>query len=168
MAKFQAKRISRQYKQINAGEPDEVFPLLCPVREADWLPDFKSDVIFSSTGISEEGAIFQTTQDDGVSIPWIITRYEPNTLIEMMYIVPNIRVVRINIQLTLDRSNKQHTETTITYTQTGLTEKGNTEVNKFTEERFHKQMEYWEKAINFYLEHGMIISSEEHYTPSHK
>ena len=166
MSIFQANRITRQYKQINAGVPEEVFPLLCPVRESEWLPGFKADIIFSSTGISEEGAIFQTIQDDDVSIPWIITRYEPNTLIEMMYIVPNIRVVRINIQLTpLD---KQHTEARIVYTQTGLTEKGNAEVDKFTEKRFHQQMDYWEKAINHYLKHGKIISTEEHYTPSHK
>jgi len=84
----------------------------------------------------------------------------------MMYIVPNIRVVRITIQLT--SRDKQQTETRIVYTQTGLTEKGNVEVEKFTEDRFHQQMDYWEKAINFYLIHGKLISSDEHYLASHK
>ncbi|MHA1376538.1 MAG: hypothetical protein ACTSR7_19845 [Promethearchaeota archaeon] len=54
MSKFQSKRISRKYKQINAGQPDKVFPLLCPVRESEWLPHFKAKVIYSSTGISED------------------------------------------------------------------------------------------------------------------
>ena len=166
MSKFQSKRISRKYKQINAGQPDKGFPLLCPVRESEWLPHFKAKVIYSSTGISEDGAIFQTTHGDDVPITWIITKYNPNSLIEMMYIIPNIRIVRINIQLV--NHDKEHTETTIRYTQTGLTERGNAEVEKFTEERFNHQMEYWEKAINFYLIHGKMISSDEHYIPSHK
>jgi len=59
MPKFQAKRISRQFTQINAGQPTDVFPLLCPVRESEWLPDFKANVIYSSTGVSEDGAIFE-------------------------------------------------------------------------------------------------------------
>ena len=164
MSKFRSKRISRKYIQINAGQPDKVFPLLCPVRESEWLPHFKAKVIYSSTGISEDGAIFQTTHDD-VTITWIITKYNPNSLIEMMYIIPNIRIVRINIQLV--NHDKEHTETTIRYTKTGLTERGNAEVEKFTEERFNQQMKHWEKAINFYLIHGKIIPSDGHHIPSH-
>ena len=166
MSKFRSKRISRTYKQINAGQPGKVFPLLCPVRESEWLPHFKAKVIYSSTGISEDGAIFQTTPSNGVPVTWIITRYNPNNHIEMMYINPDSMIVRINIQL--EKHNERHTETTITYTKTGLTERGNVEVEKFTEERFNHQMEYWEKAINFYLIHGKMISSDEHYIPSHK
>jgi len=84
----------------------------------------------------------------------------------MMYIIPNIWIVRINIQLV--NLDKEHTETIIRYTQTGLTERGNAEVEKFTEERFSHQMEYWEKAINFYLMHGKMISSDEHHIPPNK
>lgn len=165
MSKFLSKRISREYTQINAGPPEKVFPLLCPVRESEWAPHFKAKVIYSSTGISEDGAIFQTTHDD-VIVTWIITKYNPNSLIEMIYIIPNEQVVSINIQLV--NHDKKHTKTTIRYTKTGLTERGNTEVEKFTEESFNQQMEHWEKAINYYLLHGRIISSENHYLPSHK
>ena len=166
MSKFRSKRISRKYIQINVGPPDKVFPLLCPVRESEWLPHFKAKVIYSSTGISEDGAIFQTTHGDGEPITWIITRYKPNSLIEMIYIIPNILIVRINIQLV--NHDKEHTETAIRYTYTGLSERGNAEVEKFTEERFNHQMEYWEKAINFYLIHGKMISSDDHYKSPHK
>ena len=149
---------------MNAGQPDRVFPLLCPVRESEWLPHFKARVIYSSTGISEDGAIFQTTHDDE-KITWIITKYNPNSLIEMMYIIPDTMIVRINIQL--EKHDKKHTKTRIRYTKTGLTEKGNAEVEKFTEERFNQQMEHWEKAINFYLIHGKAISTEGLHMPSH-
>ena len=137
---------------------------MCPVRESEWLPHFKARVIYSSTGISEDGAIFQTTHDDE-KITWIITKYNPNSLIEMMYIIPDTMIVRINIQL--EKHDKKHTKTRIRYTKTGLTEKGNAEVEKFTEERFNQQMEHWEKAINFYLIHGKAISTEGLHMPSH-
>lgn len=164
MSRFLSKRVSREYVQMNAGQPDRVFPLLCPVRESEWLPHFKARVIYSSTGISEDGAIFQTTHDDE-KITWIITKYNPNSLIEMMYIIPDTMIVRINIQL--EKHDKKHTKTRIRYTKTGLTEKGNAEVEKFTEERFNQQMEHWEKAINFYLIHGKAISTEGLHMPSH-
>ena len=166
MSNFVSKRISREYIQINAGQPDKVFPLLCPVRESEWAPHFKAKVIYSSTGISEDGAIFQTTHDDDVIVTWIITKYNPNSLIEMIYIIPNEMIVSINIQLV--HHDKNHTKTTIRYTKTGLTKSGNTQVEKFTEESFTQQMEHWEKAINYYLIHGKIISSDDHYMQSHK
>ena len=74
-------------------------------------------------------------------------------------------IVRINIQL--EKHDERHTKTRISYTYTGLTEKGNLEVEKFTEEKFNQQMEHWEKAINYYLIHGKIISSNGHHIPSH-
>ncbi len=164
MSKFLSKRITREYIQLNAGQPENVFPLLCPVRESEWLPHFKAKVIYSSTGISEDGAIFQTTHGDDVKITWIITKYNPNSHIEMLYIVPDTMIVRINIQL--EKHDDRHTKTRIRYTYTGLTEKGNSEVEKFTEESFNQQMEHWEKAINFYLIYGKIISLGGHHTPS--
>ena len=166
MSEFISKRISREYIQMNTGQPDKVFPLLCPVRESEWLPYFKAKVIYSSTGISEDGAIFQTTHGDEATITWIITKYNPNSLIDMLYIIPDIMIVRINIQLV--SHDKKHTKTTIRYTKTGLSERGNAEVEKFTEESFNQQMEHWEKAINYYLIHGKAISLDGHHMSSHK
>jgi hypothetical protein len=31
-------RVARSYTQSLVGRPEAVFPLLCPVREADWIP----------------------------------------------------------------------------------------------------------------------------------
>lgn len=35
-------RVSRTYTQQLCAEPEEVFPLLCPVREADWIEGWES------------------------------------------------------------------------------------------------------------------------------
>jgi len=155
-----AKRIVREYVQLNAGQPDDVFPLLCPVRESEWAPHFKAEVVYSSTGVSEDGAIFQTTHGKDEKITWVITKYNPNSLIEMMYIIPDTMLVSINIQI--EKHDSRHAKTTIRYTYTSLSEKGNTKVEEFTEEKFNDQMKHWENAINYYLVHGKMISRLNH------
>ncbi len=41
MTTFKAKRVSHEYTQTNDAPPDEVFPLLCPVRESEWVPGWQ-------------------------------------------------------------------------------------------------------------------------------
>jgi hypothetical protein len=45
MSKFQGKRITHEYTQNNVAPPEKVFPLLCPVREADWVPGWQYRLI---------------------------------------------------------------------------------------------------------------------------
>ena len=47
MADFQGKRVTREYIQTNCAPPERVFPLLCPVREAEWVPVSGRGAIFS-------------------------------------------------------------------------------------------------------------------------
>ena len=44
---FVAKRVTRSYRQQIDGSPTEVFPLLCPVRERDWLHGWDCDMVYS-------------------------------------------------------------------------------------------------------------------------
>ena len=41
---------------INAPVED-IFPLLGPIREYDWIPGWEADMIWSESGFAEEGAI---------------------------------------------------------------------------------------------------------------
>jgi hypothetical protein len=47
MTAFKSYRIAYEYTQTNPATPDKVFPLLCPVREADWLPGWQYRLIYS-------------------------------------------------------------------------------------------------------------------------
>jgi len=55
-AEFKAKRNTYSYRQIIHARPDVVFPLLCPVREAEWLDGWDYKMIYSESGVVEEGA----------------------------------------------------------------------------------------------------------------
>ena len=37
MSAFKGNRVVHEFTQTNPAAPEKVFPLLCPVREADWL-----------------------------------------------------------------------------------------------------------------------------------
>ncbi len=55
MSHLTAKRVEHRCVQRNPAPPEQVFPLLCPVREADWVPDWRYRMIYSRTGVAEEG-----------------------------------------------------------------------------------------------------------------
>lgn len=43
---FTAKRITRTYGQTINASPEQVFPLICPVRETEWLDGWRYRMIY--------------------------------------------------------------------------------------------------------------------------
>jgi hypothetical protein len=64
-----------------AAPPAEVFPLLCPVREREWIPGWDAEVLHSRSGLAEPGCVFVTRPSEGRSLSWVITRQEPSRAI---------------------------------------------------------------------------------------
>ena len=60
-----------------AAPPADVFPLLCPVSERDWIPGWEADVVHSRSGLAELGCVFVTRPGDGRRVAWVLTRHEP-------------------------------------------------------------------------------------------
>ena len=60
-----------------AAPPADVFPLLCPVRERDWIPTWEADVLHSRSGLAELGCVFVTRPSEGRRGAWVVTRHEP-------------------------------------------------------------------------------------------
>jgi hypothetical protein len=153
---FQGKRISHEYTQNNRGSAEEVFRLLCPVREADWVPGWNCRLIYSSSGVAELGCVFVTSGDDGSETTWIVTAYDPVSFrIEFAWVNPG--VVAAQIQIRLERKSIEETLARIQYIYTGLSERGNEEVDRYDEQWFGEKMQVWEKAINHYLATGSRI-----------
>ncbi len=55
MTDFRGTRVTHEYSQINLASPGKVFPLLCPVLEAKWVPGWEYRLIYSQSGIAELG-----------------------------------------------------------------------------------------------------------------
>jgi|HubBroStandDraft_2_1064218.scaffolds.fasta_scaffold68074_2 hypothetical protein len=67
-----------------AAAPAVVFPLLCPVREREWVDGWSADVLRSVSGVAELGCVFVARVHGDPAGTFIVTRYEPDRVIEFV------------------------------------------------------------------------------------
>jgi hypothetical protein len=157
MNSFQAVRVEHEHTQRNPAPAERVFPLLCPVREADWVPGWQYRLIYSRSGVAELGCVFTTPNADSRDTVWVVTEYDPAALrIQFAWVWPEMVATLLEIQL---RPAGSETEAHIRYTYTGLSEAGNAEVQRYDRAWFAAKMNGWEKAINHYLTTGKRIEA---------
>jgi len=150
----QPNRATRQYTQRLVGPPEAVFPLLCPVREAEWLPGWDPPLVVTNSGLAEADCVFTTSAEPTDAI-WYITRHEPEAwFVEMIKITPTVTACRLTIQL---RPVADGCEADITYSHTSLGPRGDAFVASFTEDYYRRFMEEWEGQVNHYLRHGPAL-----------
>ncbi len=156
MNAFQSFRVVHDFTQTNPAPPTEVFPLLCPVREAEWLPGWRYRLICSDSGVAELGCVF-TTPNPAASVntetTWIVTEYDrTNFRIAFVWIDPGRTITEIGIHLT--PAGPEATHTNIRYRYTGLCEEANRELRTYDRKWFEAKMSRWETAINYFLQTG--------------
>ena len=157
MIAFQGKRVTHAYKQTNFAKPETVFPLLCPVREAEWVPGWRYRMIYSKSGVAEVGCVF-VTEENGQETTWMVTEYDPVAL-RIGFVWVNAGLVAAQIRIELEAVVPLKTSAHIRYTYTGLSVEGNREVERYDEGWFRKKMQGWEAAINHYLRTGTLIDA---------
>ena len=152
-SEFQAKRITRTYCQTINTTPEKVFPLLCPVREAEWLDGWQYNMIYSKSGLVEEGAVFSTPQEGEDHTVWIVTKHDPEKReVEFARFTHKSRTCVLKIAVRPKNEHSSHVD--ISYRYTGITPEGNAFIDGFTEKAFLEAVTFWEKSMNYYLETG--------------
>ena len=142
-------RIKHSYTQSIKARPEEVFPLLCPVRELDWVPGWNPDWVISDSGVAEAGCVFQTPAEPSDAI-WFITRHEPETnRVEMIKVTPGHTVGKLEISLSGDGNGG--TQAQVSYSFTSLGPAGDNFLHTFTESWYAEFMKNWEDAMNHYF-----------------
>ena len=166
MTAFKSYRIAHEYTQTNPAAPEKIFPLLCPVREGEWLPGWQYRLIYSESGIAELGCVFTTpnpptsaARSQGVSeTTWIVTEYDSSAFrIAFVWINPGSIITEIRIQLAAAEPGA--TRTHIRYRYTGLSPEGNRELAGYGQKWFEAKMQNWETTINHYLRTGKKITA---------
>jgi len=148
------KRVTRSYIQHLNASPDRVFPLLCPVLEAEWIEGWDPELVLSGSGVAETDCVFLTDATPYAAI-WYITRHEPASgYVEMLKITPEVTACRLSIQLTGTRSGS---DAEVTYSHTSLGPAGDEFVESFTEEYYAGFMGEWEARLNHYLSTGTAL-----------
>lgn len=156
VAIFQGKRVVRESVQTNPAAPEKVFPLLCPVREAEWVPGWEYRLIYSISGVAELSCVFTTPNEDGSETTWTTIEYEPARRIGFLWVWPKMVTARLRFELE-PVEGKTHLHARYEYT--GLSEAGNKEIERYKEEWFAAKMKKFEAALNHYLTMGRMISA---------
>ena len=173
MNSFTSRRITHEYTQTNLATPEKVFPLLCPVREADWIPGWRHKLIYSESGVAELGCVFTTedrviesekyssqsiTRDAISTTTWICTEYNPSEFcIAYVWIKPGLVATELWIKLTAAENGQ--TRSHIRFRYTGLSLEGNLQVESYDRNWFESKMRGWERSINHYLTTGQMITA---------
>ena len=147
-------RVTHTYTQRLVAPPAAVFPLLCPVREADWIDGWSPLLVLSHSGLAEPDCVFVTDSRPYDAV-WFITRHEPERgFVEMIKVTPDVTACKVTIQV---RAAGAGSEADVTYSHTSLGPQGDLFVASFTAEFYLQFMREWEDRMNHYLAHGTAL-----------
>jgi len=155
---FEGVRVVFTATQTCSAPPEKVFPLLCPVREYDYIPSWACDVVFLESGFAEIGGVFTTEVPGGGERRdvWVISRYEPDHAIDFVR-VSELRAMLYRIRL----HRTAEGGTTVGWEQilTGLSEDGNRHVEASSQNDFTAMIGRLEKWMQHYLDTGGMMAT---------
>ncbi len=143
------RRIFKGVQRYPAGV-EKVFPLLCPVREAEYLPQWRCKLIYLASGTIEEGGVFETDLvSEGFERDiWVVSSLIPNRSIQFVR-VSRKRAMTYNIRV----AKMSEPGTVLEWTQvvTGLNPKGNEYVHRLVQSDFTVLLKKMEDLLKAYL-----------------
>ena len=150
---FGVRKSWQDAMQLDAP-PERVFPLLCPVREYDWIEDWRCKMIYAESGVAEEGCIFRTSIEPGGQMTWIVSRYEAPWRIEFACFVPGSHTMRLKLELLT-----QGDGTTLLWTReiTSTDPAGEGWVAEQSGSAHQSNMEKLERMLKHYLSTGTML-----------
>lgn len=134
------------------ADPDQVFALMCPVREYEWEPGWTTNLILSHSGLVEQDCIFTTpagasmgSHDKSQEAIWVTPIHNKAARCLMMIkVTPEECVTRLDISVNPEQDGAS---VTTSYQHTALTDSGRHIVDQHTEARFEEMMAGWQEAI---------------------
>lgn len=153
MENFQSIQVKREFSLIFNSIPEEVFPLLCPVREKEWIPAWDFEWVFSRTGLIEECCLFKT-KEYGEDTFWFVSEYDPsNFRIVFIQFAPDLLTARFSVHLGEAQDSK--TKADVEYVFTSLSKTGKEYIEEeLTQEKLKKDLEAMELLLNAFLGAG--------------
>jgi hypothetical protein len=152
---FKAKRVVFEHSFGLNAPPADIFPLLCPVREYDWIEHWECAMVYSDSGVAEDNCIFLTHMWSDNEV-WVVSRYEPeNFAIEFVVTrFPNM-VMKLDIRIEDGGAGRSKLHWRRTFT--GLSEDGNAFIAEFSEEKQLEQLKVIEASLAHYLSSGEML-----------
>jgi hypothetical protein len=144
-----AERVERSAEIRVSAPPEKVFPLLCPVREYDWIPGWSCGMIYSESGRAELGAMFETRMMPFGRELWTCVLYEPPRRIGYLFTHGSRIAVQLELELEA-RDGGTALRWTNRYTVAGRLRK-RLVLGRYGEESFRAMMEVRERQLAEYF-----------------
>ena len=155
MNDFLPRRITRETEMIINADPQRVFPLLCPVREYEWIEPWRCRMHYSESGVAENNCIFETDFPyNGGRETWIVSHYEKDQAIEFVRFTPDEKITKLDIRL--DTAAAGGTRLLWRKIYTGLSPAGNQVISAMAD-NFEPEAKRLARMLNHYLTTGRML-----------
>lgn len=152
-----ARHHTRERTMLLSARPERVFPLLCPVRERDWIETWEATIVHSDSGVAELGCVFVTADSHGSETVWTVSRYEPERgVIEFVIVTPRLMVMTLAVAL---HAEAERTRAQWRHTFTALTPKGEPLLERLAGPDYERRMELLERQLEYHLVSGEMLRS---------
>lgn len=156
----------RSYVQQIEAPPDVVFPLICPVREGEWLEGWAEhcEVIWSASGLAELGCVFRTTEEGRPETIWIITDHDPDRgIVTFARVTAGLTASTLHIGVR--PSGDAGSAVSIRYTVVPLSPEGEAyAADRYERTELLASVAWWERSMNHYLQTGRLLRRDGHPT----
>ena len=146
--------LTRTHHFTVPAAPAQVFPLLCPVREYQWIVHWRCELLHSASGFAEEDCVFRTASPRGGPMTWVVSRYEPPARIEFTCFVADAYVFRLGIALAAEGAATR-LDWTHRWLSTGPA--GDAWLAGWSEAEQEKSMDFLRRALTHYLATGEML-----------
>ena len=143
------------FESRHVAPPEEVFPLLCPVRELEWIEGWSCTMAYSDSGVAEEDCVFTTDLEDHAV--WVVTAYQPPSRIEFCIVSDTDVVARLKIRLEATPEGGSRIVWRRIYTAIG--ESGADRIRALDPEEVRSKMEGLAARLEHFLVHGCRLTS---------
>lgn len=127
---------------------EQVMPLLCPVKERDWVPGWEPLMLWSDSGVIETGCTYTTVDPLGVAI-WQVLHYRPELgQIELMKVVADQVLTHIQLDVV---SAPRGCKLKLNYRYTAVGDRGINYLRRFDDLKWQQFVERWQQGIERYL-----------------
>jgi hypothetical protein len=152
----QGERFVREGAISVAAPAAEVFPLLCPVREYEWIPDWRCTMVYSASGVAEENAVFITPQKLHRKAVWTLITHEPPRRVEYLLVMGTDATMRLTIDL---EEGPGATRLRWRFLFTAISALARRMLPAdFTEEKFQRMLKLREAQLNRHLATAVVIA----------
>jgi hypothetical protein len=153
---IQGDRYIKEAELVLNAQVGEVFPLLCPTLEYDWLNGWKCIMYYSNTGIAEKNCIFSFSTGFPLykRLFYNVTEYNVDERIVFNVFVNKLFIMLI--EMDLESLNDKKTKLKLKYTLTGISKKGNKIAKLVYNKEIPKGIDEMNKDLVYWLDKKVL------------